>query len=175
MKERTAVRDYKEMPKIAREIRRARPGMKARIVTKKILFLKTTGNLTGGTRAKVTPIRFPFYVLHPEVEELCYILEVDKPVWDASPKHVKNMLMLHEFLHIPEGGCDPDSNQYRKTVPHDIEDHSVILALAADVDKERLHWCHPDANFPDILEIVERGPQKGTGSKKKTRKRKPKE
>jgi predicted metallopeptidase len=75
-------------------------------------------------QAKIHGIRPMYAILHPDVE---YILTVHLENWmqlDISEKYV---LILHELLHIPQGGFDADSKEYHKCVKHDIQDFSYIL------------------------------------------------
>ena len=97
----------------------------------------------------------------PHISELtnrdyCYILEVNHQFWDDLPDAVKHLLIYHELLHIPEGGCDSSSKTYKKTLPHDTKDFTKVLSMASGVEEEQLNWCSPTAEISDILSGVKK-------------------
>lgn len=74
--------------------------------------------------AKVYPIK-PMYGLFSNID---YILAVWLENWVQEEISKKNVLILHELLHIPAEGFDEDSKHFRKTVDHDIRDFEYVLS-----------------------------------------------
>jgi predicted metallopeptidase len=74
-------------------------------------------------QAFVAPIR-PMVALFTNID---YILAVHIENWVLRTVSEKYLLIFHELLHIPVGGFDENSKEYRKTVSHDIQDFSLIL------------------------------------------------
>ena len=135
---------------LVKRLRKRYKGLRKRFKTKNILCIKTTGHLSDKKVAVVTPIKFPYSEL-PGGSDYYYILEVNGVVWESLHRTVRALLIFHELLHIPEGGCDPTSKAHRKTTPHDTQDFLTVLAIAGSTSVEKLNWCRPDAKIPDIL------------------------
>lgn len=74
-------------------------------------------------QAFVAPIR-PMVGLFTNVD---YVLAVHIENWVLRTMSEKYLLIFHELLHIPTGGFDENSKEYRKTIDHDVKDFSLIL------------------------------------------------
>lgn len=74
--------------------------------------------------AKVYSIK-PMYGLFSNID---YILAVWLENWVQETISKKNVLILHELLHIPAEGFDENSKQFRKTISHDIQDFEYVLS-----------------------------------------------
>ena len=59
---------------------------------------------------------------------LDYLLCVHVETWQSLTASEQYVLIMHELLHIPENGFDPESKSYRKTVDHDVKDFAFIVA-----------------------------------------------
>lgn len=74
-------------------------------------------------QAFVAPIK-PMVGLFADID---YILAIHIENWVVLDASEKYLLVFHELLHIPAGGFDESSKEYRKTLDHDIKDFSLIL------------------------------------------------
>jgi len=80
--------------------------------------------------AKVYPMR-PMFGLFSNVE---YIVAIHIESWVLKSVSERYVLILHELLHIPAEGFDENSNDYRKTIKHDIQDFAFVL------EHFGIHW-----------------------------------
>jgi predicted metallopeptidase len=58
-----------------------------------------------------------------------YFLEIYKEHWIESTEAKRLYVVLHELLHVPEGGFNPDDKEYRKVKEHDVQDFSQLLKV----------------------------------------------
>jgi len=55
-----------------------------------------------------------------------YVIEMSGELWDLLPADVKELLMLHELMHVAVE-VDGDGNEVYKMRDHDVQDFSAII------------------------------------------------
>jgi len=100
-------------------------------------------------------IRPPYDALIPDVT---YLIEVNEDringlgYYEDPDKKALKMLLYHELRHIPNGGTDPESKQYKKIAKHDLLEFSDCLRLAGV--QGPIDWaCAAPEDLPDILTV----------------------
>jgi predicted metallopeptidase len=56
-----------------------------------------------------------------------YVLCVHKEYWDDASESSRLYTILHELMHIPNEGFNPESKSYRKLRDHDVQDFRHLL------------------------------------------------
>ena len=74
-------------------------------------------------QAYIGPVK-PMYAMYMKLD---YIMCIHLENWMGLTTGEKKVLLFHELLHIPEGGFDRESKEYRKTEDHDVKDFSLII------------------------------------------------
>ncbi|MDO8640086.1 MAG: putative metallopeptidase [Nitrosarchaeum sp.] len=69
-----------------------------------------------------------------EFMQLDYILTVHVENWAILTVSEKYLLVFHELLHVPAGGFDENSKEFRKCIDHDVKDFVFL------VEKFGVHW-----------------------------------
>jgi len=75
-------------------------------------------------QAKIYGVKPMFGTLYPDLD---YILTVHLENWMQLEISERYVLILHELLHIPQGGFEVDDKEYHKCITHDVQDFSYIL------------------------------------------------
>lgn len=92
--------------------------------TKRILVVGFQ-NRSSGHVARIRANKMPWAITLPNYD---YALEVWATRFDNLPKSQKWYVLLHELMHIPQGGHEEGNRlDYRKLINHDIEDFSSLL------------------------------------------------
>jgi len=138
-----------DVRKIAEQICKRYPTTFCEFRMDKVLFIRSTGRKSKTKYASVFVVRFPFSMLD-NLDQYLYVLEVHGEKWDELPAPQRHMLVFHEMLHIPAGGFDPDSKEYKKTVPHDLMEFTKVVARALRRKTTDVDWLHND-ELVDIL------------------------
>ena len=97
--------------------------------------------------ARIRPIGHPWCNL-PLMSHLTYLLEVADERWALLSEAQRNLVIFHELLHVPKGGCDPECNKHGTLKDHAVQDFPECIA-AADGN---LFWMQTGAEIPDILD-----------------------
>jgi len=89
---------------------------------------------------------------HPAVkmfmrENIDYVIEICIPNATDLNKNQLLILLLHELMHIPVGGTDPDHANYLSIAEHDLEEFTEIMKLTGNF----FNWVK-DRNIEDILD-----------------------
>lgn len=75
--------------------------------------------------AKISGNKRPWSIALPQYD---FLIQIWSTRFDDKPKSYRLFVMLHELLHIPEGGFDKKNrHQFRKLRKHDVEDFSELL------------------------------------------------
>jgi predicted metallopeptidase len=64
------------------------------------------------------------------LQDFDYVIQFWSTRFDSKPKSYKLAVMLHELLHVPEGGFDrKNRHAYRKLKRHNVEDFSEMIRV----------------------------------------------
>jgi len=99
--------------------------------------------------SKVRKIGHPWGAL-PGLDQMIYLVETAEECWEPLTESQRILVVFHELKHIPEGGCDTDSNECGKLVEHPVQDFPECIAAA----NGNLFWMqagHGD-DLPNILD-----------------------
>jgi len=99
--------------------------------------------------SRVRKIGHPWGAL-PGLDQMVYLVETAEDCWEPLTEAQRILVVFHELKHIPEGGCDYDSNECGKLVDHPIQDFPECIAAA----NGNLFWNnagHGD-DLPNILD-----------------------
>ena len=69
--------------------------------------------------AKIRSVRQPFALALPDVD---YIIEFWQQRFDTASEAYCLYVVVHELTHIAQGGFNPEHENYRKLVDHDLQD-----------------------------------------------------
>jgi predicted metallopeptidase len=113
--------DYRPLLKTAKELF---PTLLSHIRRKRILLVGFY-NPNSDHMAKIRTNRVPWSLLTDQYD---YIIQFWSTRFDRSEEAYKIYVMVHELMHIPEGGHDiKDRRQYRKLRHHDTMDFKILL------------------------------------------------
>ena len=56
-----------------------------------------------------------------------YVLAVYLENWVQRTPAEKRLLIMHELMHLPDGGFEARHKNFRKTVDHDVKDFAFII------------------------------------------------
>jgi len=99
--------------------------------------------------AKIRKIGHPWGSL-PGLEQMIYLVETAEEQWEPLTEAQRILVVFHELKHVPEGGCDLDSNSCGKVEEHPVQDFPECIAAA----NGNLFWMqagHGD-DLPNILD-----------------------
>jgi len=118
----------------------------------KFFFLRTEG-IKPKWIAKIRKIGHPWGSL-PGLENMIYLVETAAEMWEPLSEAQRVLTVFHELKHVPEGGCDFDSNNCGKVVDHPIQDFPECIAAA----NGNLFWFDPGhgEDLPNILDVTSR-------------------
>jgi len=113
--------DYRPLLK---RIKKLFPTVLGHIKTKRVLLIGFE-NPSSGFIAQIRRNSFPWAMALPDYD---YVITFWSTRFDHKPKSYKLYVMLHELLHIPEGGFDrKNKHTYRKLKKHNVEDFSELI------------------------------------------------
>lgn len=78
-----------------------------------------------------------------------YFLAVYLENWVQRTPAEKRVLILHELLHIPDGGFDSKHKNHKKCLDHDIKDFSFVL------QRFGIYWEKSEEILKDMKKDVE--------------------
>ena len=107
-------------------------------------FIRIIGKKPSKAKGKLYKVGWPYEVYMDKY----YVMEIDGAGWDIMSEQQQAMLIFHELLHVPDGGCDPQSKNHRKIRKHDVEDFSECL-IAADMN---LDWAAQGEKIENIFD-----------------------
>jgi len=115
----------------------------------KFFFLRTEG-IKPKWIAKIRKIGHPWGSL-PGLEDIIYLVEVAAEMWEPLSEAQRVLTVFHELKHVPEGGCDFDSNNCGKVEDHPVQDFPECIAAA----NGNLFWYDPGhgEDLPNILDV----------------------
>lgn len=93
-------------------------------------------------KSKVLAFVKPIRGVYDIFMENDYILAVYLEDWIQKSPAEKRLLILHELLHIPDGGFDHRHKNFRKTLDHDIKDFAFVIQNFGTF------WEHADRILP---------------------------
>jgi predicted metallopeptidase len=112
--------DYRPL---LRRIKKLFPTVLGHIKTKRIMLVGFE-NPSSSFIAQIRKNGYPWAMALPDYD---YVITFWSTRFDNKPKSYRLFVMLHELLHIPEGGFDRKNKKtYRKLRRHDIEDFSEL-------------------------------------------------
>ena len=117
---------YEEMPDlkdVVDKLKEAFPEKLSHIQSDRILYL-CFSKRSSETKGRIGPIRSKYSVFFKKHE---YLLEIHKESWLAYDIPRRLYVVLHELCHIPEGGFDDQSKEYKKVIKHDIQDFRELV------------------------------------------------
>jgi hypothetical protein len=99
--------------------------------------------------SKVRKIGHPWGAL-PGLDRVIYLVETAEENWSPLSDSQRVLVVFHELKHIPEGGCDYDSNECGKVIEHPVQDFPECIAAA----NGNLFWMEPGhgEDLPNILD-----------------------
>jgi hypothetical protein len=114
----------------------------------KFFFLRTEG-IKPKWISKVRKIGHPWGSL-PGLEDMVYLVETAAECWEPLNDAQRVLTVFHELKHVPEGGCDFDSNSCGKVEEHPVQDFPECIAAA----NGNLFWYEPGQgdDLPNILD-----------------------
>jgi hypothetical protein len=114
----------------------------------KFFFLRTEG-IKPKWIAKIRKIGHPWGSL-PGLEDMIYLVETAAEMWEPLNEAQRVLTVFHELKHVPEGGCDFDSNSCGKVEDHPVQDFPECIAAA----NGNLFWYDPGhaEELPNILD-----------------------
>lgn len=112
--------DYRPL---LRRIKKLFPTVLGHVNTKRVLLVGFE-NPSSSFLAQIRRNSHPWAISLPDYD---YVVTFWSTRFDTKPKSMKLFVVLHELLHIPEGGFDrKNKKRYRKLRKHDIEDFSEL-------------------------------------------------
>lgn len=112
--------DYRPLLK---KVKRLFPTMLGHVKTHRI-FLCSFQNPSGRFTAQIRRNAYPWALTNNQYD---YCITFWATRFDSYRKSKKLYVVLHELLHIPEGGFEKgNKHHYRKLVNHNIEDFSML-------------------------------------------------
>ena len=118
----------------------------------KFFFLRTEG-VKPKWISKIRKIGHPWGSL-PGLEDMIYLVETAAECWEPLSEAQRVLVVFHELKHVPEGGCDYDSNNCGKVEDHPVQDFPECIAAA----NGNLFWYDPGhgEDLPNILDTDSR-------------------
>lgn len=106
-----------------------------------VIFLECYGWGGADWLGRCRPVKHPWDAILPAAK---YIIEFNMDrIEDAEfNTKQKELLMLHEMLHIPEFGLDENDRDFKKILKHEITDFSEVLTKAGI---DYFDWMQKDA------------------------------
>jgi len=114
----------------------------------KFFFIRTEG-VKPKWIAKIRKIGHPWGSL-PGLENMIYLVETAAENWEVLTDSQRVLTVFHELKHVPEGGCDLESNDSGKVIEHPVQDFPECIAAA----NGNLFWYEPGHgdDLPNILD-----------------------
>lgn len=118
----------------------------------KFFFIRTEG-IKPKWISKIRKIGHPWGAL-PGLEEMIYLVETASECWEPLSEAQRILTVFHELKHVPEGGCDYESNNCGKVEEHPVQDFPECIAAA----NGNLFWYDPGhgEDLPNILDTCSR-------------------
>ncbi len=149
--------DYRPLLK---RVKKLFPTLLAHVKTKRVALVGFH-NKSSRHVARIYKNGYPWSML---VQDYDYLISFWSSRFDGEKKSYRLFVMLHELLHIPEGGFDEGDPNYRRLIDHDIEDfkalrvvYGIHLDRIIDIykgEKELIRDHEKIKRFPRLVKIV---------------------
>jgi predicted metallopeptidase len=110
---------------VLKETKRKYPTFLNHVVRHRVFLCSFEKEHWRGFVARIHSIRPPIALAMSGFD---YLIEFHADRFDKRGEAFQMYVMLHELLHIKQGGFDPESPNYRRLVHHDIEDFNLLLS-----------------------------------------------
>jgi len=149
MKEKS-VTQHNEFKDIAEKLLTQYPRFFPEDFTLDVFYFIKTSDIKPKWVARVRKVGHPWNTL-PGIGNIVYLVETAEEQWEKLSKEQRNLVVLHELLHIPFGGCDYESSMCGSLRDHSVQDFPEVIAAA----KGNLFWATP--GYEDIPDIINGG------------------
>jgi len=78
-----------------------------------------------GHLAKITRNSNPWAVMIPDFD---YAIQFWDPRFSQSHESMKIYVMLHELVHVPQGGFILGGPEWRKLIDHDVQEFNMLIS-----------------------------------------------
>jgi len=112
-----------ELEDVVKLVKKAFPEKFAHIDPKKILYA-CYSKKQSRSKARIVSISPRYSIFLPG---FVYVLEIHKESWESDDEGNRLYTIMHELLHIPDGGFTPDDKKFKRLARHNIEDFRALV------------------------------------------------